>query len=162
MPVSEKEAEAARLEAEIADVCGMVNAATARLVDLIGRVLATGSWEGWQIRSPEHWVSWKCGVSPARARCLVAMARRLSELPETKAAFDAGELSPDQVAVVCRHAPAAIDGEVAILARETTVTPATATPCCSTSTGTGATSTSAPPWATGFGATCPATPGCGR
>ena len=55
MPVtSEKEAEAARLEAEIADVCGMVNAATARLVDLIGGVLATGSWEGWQIRSPEH------------------------------------------------------------------------------------------------------------
>ena len=60
-------------------------------------------------------------MSPARARRLVAMARRLSELPETKAAMEAGELCEDQVAVICRHAPAGIDGQAAELARSATV-----------------------------------------
>src|SRR5947209_10730473 len=109
------------LEAEIADVCGVINAATGRLVRLIVRALATGGWEGHGIRSPEHWVAWKCGVSCGRARKLIAMARRLPELPETRAALDAGELSEDQTAVVCRHTPAANDAEVARLVRSATV-----------------------------------------
>ncbi len=91
------------------------------LVGLIARVLALGAWEGVGIRSAEQWVAWKCGVSPARARRLVAMARRLAELPETKAAMEAGELAEDQVAVICRHAPAGIDGQAAELARSATV-----------------------------------------
>lgn len=49
------------------------------------------------------------------------MARRLGELPETRAALDAGELCEDQVAVVCRHAPASVDAEAAELARSATV-----------------------------------------
>lgn len=118
----EREAEAARLEIEMAEVCGVVNAATGRLVDLIAQVLATESWHGAGIRSAEQWVGWKCGVSAGRARALVRMARRLVELPETKAAFAAGELSEDQVAVMCRHAPAHTDAEVAELARCATVT----------------------------------------
>ena len=117
----DKEAEAARLEAEIAEVCGVINAATARLVRLIGQVLETESWAGWGIRSPEQWVAWKCGVGRARARSLVAMARRLPELPETRASFEAGALAEDQVAVVARHAPASTDVEVAELARQATV-----------------------------------------
>ncbi len=122
---AEKEAMAAELELEIAQVCGVMNATAGRLVSLIARVLETESWQGWGVRSASHWVAWKCGVSPARARTLVLMARRLAELPETRAAFDAGELCEDQVAVVCRHAPAAADAaaaaEVAMLARSATV-----------------------------------------
>jgi hypothetical protein len=119
--VAELEAEAAHLESEIAEVCGLVNAATGRLVRLIGRVLETGAWEGWGVRSIEQWVAWKCGVGPGRARALVAMARRLTELPETRAAFEAGELAEDQVAVVSRYAPPSADREVAELARQATV-----------------------------------------
>ena len=119
---AEREAESQRLEAEIADVCGLLNAATGRLVELIAKVIETGAWQGWGIRSAEQWVAWKCGVSPARARSLVAMARRLGELPETRAALEAGELSEDQVSVVCRRAPAHVDGQVAELARSATVT----------------------------------------
>lgn len=115
------EAEAERIEAEIAEVCGVLNAQIGRLVGLIGRVLETEAWAGWGVRSAEHWVAWKCGVSPRRARSLVAMARRLPELPETQAALEAGELSEDGVALICRKAPAAIDAEVAQLARSTTV-----------------------------------------
>ena len=63
----ERESNAARLEAEIAEVCGVINAATARLVRLIGRILETGAWEGVGIRSAEQWVAWKCGVGPGRA-----------------------------------------------------------------------------------------------
>ncbi|HVF13822.1 MAG TPA: DUF222 domain-containing protein [Acidimicrobiales bacterium] len=107
------EADVARLEDEIAQVCGVMNAAVGRLVRLIAEVLAAGAWEGAGIRSAHQWVAWKCGVSTGRARRLVAMARRLGELPETKAAMEAGELGEDQVAVICRHAPAGIDAQVA-------------------------------------------------
>ena len=85
-------------------------------------MLETGAWQGWGIRSPEQWVAWKCGVSPRRAHTLVVMASRLAALPETRAALEAGELSEDSVALVCRQAPAAVDAEVAELARSTTVT----------------------------------------
>ncbi len=112
---------AAQLEDEIAEVCGILNVATGRLVSLIGRVLVTESYAGAGIRSPEQWVAWKCGVSLARARTLVAMARRLPELPVTRAALEAGELAEDQVAVICRHTPAHNDAEVAELARSATV-----------------------------------------
>jgi hypothetical protein len=49
------------------------------------------------------------------------MARRLAELPETRAAFDEGALCEDQVAVICCHAPPAFDAEVAALAKSATV-----------------------------------------
>ena len=111
----------------MAQACGALNAATGRLVSLVARALESGAHEGTGIHSPEHWVAWKCGLSRGRARRLVAMARRLSELPETAAALEAGELSEDQVAVVCRHAPAYADGEVATLARQATVSQLTRT-----------------------------------
>jgi len=85
-----RETQAAVLEGEIAEVCGILNVATGRLVSLIGRVLATEAYAGAGIRSPEQWVAWQCGVSLGRARSLVAMARRLPALPETRTALEAG------------------------------------------------------------------------
>ncbi|MEA2842407.1 MAG: hypothetical protein QOJ69_78, partial [Actinomycetota bacterium] len=108
------------LEAEVAQVCGVANAAAGRLVALIADVVATGSWEGADILSPTHWVGWKCGVSSKRAARLVGMARRLGELPHTRTAFEAGELSEDQVSLICRHAPASADASVADFARQAT------------------------------------------
>ena len=116
-----REAEATEIDHELARVCGTANMANARMVELIRRALDNGSYALSGVRSAEQWVAWKCGVSPRHARSLVAMARRLPELPRTRAAFDAGELSADQVGVVCRHAPAYIDGEVADLARSASV-----------------------------------------
>ena len=60
--MGEAEAQADRLEVELAEVCGMVNAATCRLVELIAKVLATDAWHGVGIHSAEQWVGWKCGV----------------------------------------------------------------------------------------------------
>jgi hypothetical protein len=110
------------LEAEIARTCGVLNAASGRLVGLIAEVLESEAWQGAGIHSPAQWVAWQCGVSSARARFLVAMARRRSELAATSAAHEAGELCEDQVAVICRHAPAAVDAQAAELARVATVT----------------------------------------
>jgi hypothetical protein len=95
--------------------------AAAHQVELIARALENGSYAGAGIRSAEQWVAWQCGVSLSHARQLVAMARRLPELPVTGAAFGAGELAEDQVAVICRHVPAHNDAEAAELARYATV-----------------------------------------
>jgi hypothetical protein len=104
-----REPESTELMAEIARACGVLNATTGLLVSLLARVLETGTWQASGIHSPTQWVAWQCGVSPARARSLVAMARRRAELPATSAAHEAGELCEDQVAVICRHAPAGVD-----------------------------------------------------
>jgi hypothetical protein len=118
----DREPESSELEAEIARTCGLLNATTGHLVALLDRVLETGIWQVAGVHSPTQWVSWKCGVSPARAKSLLAMARRRSELPETSAAHEAGELCEDQVAVIARHAPAGVDAQVAELAQSATVT----------------------------------------
>ncbi|HWI05493.1 MAG TPA: DUF222 domain-containing protein, partial [Acidimicrobiales bacterium] len=117
-----REPESTELMAEIAATCGVLNATTGRLVSLLARVLESGCWQVAGIHSPTQWVAWQCGVSPARARSLVAMARRRDELAETSAAHEAGELCADQVAVIARHAPAGVDAQVAELARASTVT----------------------------------------
>jgi hypothetical protein len=117
-----RDPEASELESEIAQICGVLNAVTARLVSLLARVVEIGSWQVSGIHNPTQWVAWQCGVSPARARSLLAMAKRRAELPDTMAAFEAGELCEDQVAVITRHAPAGVDAQVAELARAATVT----------------------------------------
>src|SRR5690349_18764542 len=100
------------LETELAEVCHVINVATGRLLSVIARVLEAESWKIPGVHSPSQWVAWKCGVSPARARTLVLMAGRLAELPESRAALESGEAAEDQLAVVCRHAPASMDAEV--------------------------------------------------
>ena len=114
-------AEVAAVEVPLAEVVGVLNAVTARLTDLVAEALRTGVWEQVGIRSPEHWLAWKAGVSGRRAKRLVAIARRRLELPVTVAAFDRGALSEDQVAEIARHVPAAHDDELAALASQATV-----------------------------------------
>ncbi len=109
------------LEERLAETVGLLNVVTAELVALIGEALRAGAWEGFGIRSPEHWVVWRCGMSPARARRLVAAARTLDRLPQVGALFEAGSLSEDQTAVIVRHTDADHDLQVAELAPFLTV-----------------------------------------
>src|SRR3954469_9617261 len=110
------------VEAEMAGVCGVLNAAHARLVALVAEALAHGLWVQAGIRSPEHWLAWKSGLSPHRAAEIGAIARRTAELPVTMATFTAGRLAVDQVTPIARHAPSDTDSEVCSLATQTTVT----------------------------------------
>ena len=111
--------EAARLdelEAELAVVCGALNQVSARLVVLTARAIESEGWAGAGIRSVEHWLVLRAGLSPGRARQVVVMARRVGVLPVVMGQFAAGRLSVDQVAVVARHAPSQVEASVAELA----------------------------------------------
>ena len=112
---------ATELETRIADVCGVLNAAHAQLVTLIAEAVDTGVWDVAGIRSPQHWVAWRTGFSPARSKQIVHIATRSPQLPVTMGAFAGGELAIDQVAVVAKYVPAHNDGEAAEVAKHATV-----------------------------------------
>ena len=86
------------LEAEAASLSGLIASATARLVQVVDEVEREGQWEGH--RSVEAWTALKCGTNPGHARQLVASARGLRDLPAVRAAFEAGSITADHVAVM--------------------------------------------------------------
>lgn len=118
---STAEAAGAQLRSELADVCGVLNVAHARLVALTAQALDQDLWQGWGIRSVEHWLCWQTGVSPSRAKQIAAAARRFDELPTTMGAFAAGELSVDQVVAVAERVPSHNEEQVATFAKCATV-----------------------------------------
>lgn len=121
--IAAADARLARLEKRAASLAGVIAAATAEQVELIAEVLEADLWVGWGITSPEHWVALRCGVSPSRARRLVAAARRLADLPQVRAAFAAGEITEDHVAEIARARVRPVhDDQAAGLAKVATVT----------------------------------------
>jgi hypothetical protein len=92
------------LQREIAELGGHINAATARWLALVGEFDRREGWADWGCRSCTHWLSYRCGVSPAAAREQVRVARRVAELPHLQAAFARGELCYSQVRAVTRVA----------------------------------------------------------
>jgi hypothetical protein len=92
------------LERQIAELGGHINAATARWLGLVGEFDRREAWAEWGCRSCTHWLSYRCGVSPAAAREQVRVARRVAELPHLRAAFARGELCYSQVRAVTRVA----------------------------------------------------------
>jgi Domain of unknown function (DUF222)/HNH endonuclease len=109
------------LETRLAAVCGVLNAAHAQLVQLMAEVVETGVWDVPGVRTAEQWLAWKSGLSSARAKQFVHIAKRSNELPATMQSFVDGEVSIDQVAVVARYTPARNDAEVAGIAKHATV-----------------------------------------
>ena len=69
-------AEMDRLGDEIAELSAHLDAATARLLDLIREFDARGGW-GNGFRSCAHWLSWRVGLDPGAAREKVRVARAL-------------------------------------------------------------------------------------
>src|SRR5436309_11808381 len=65
---------------EIAELSAHVDAATARLLDLIREFDARGGW-GNGFRSCAEWLSWRVGLDPGAARERVRVARALETLP---------------------------------------------------------------------------------
>ena len=111
-----------RLEDRLADLCGHRNVLDALLVRLVAEALETGEWEMQGVVSPSHWIAWKAGLSSAHAQQFVTVARRRDEFPVTFAAFDAGELSLDQVVSIATRAPRWADAELCEFAKLATVT----------------------------------------
>src|SRR3972149_6700259 len=85
-----------RLGDEIAELSAHLDAATARLLDLIREFDAR---EGWNtgFSSCAAWLSWRVGLAPGAAREHVRVARALGTLPLLARALARGELSYAQV-----------------------------------------------------------------
>ena len=115
------EARVIRLEAEFAEVCGLINAAHGRMVELLGEALDDELWKGWQIHSPAHWTAWQAGMTAGRANGLARLAARRHELPATVAALTAGDLSVDAAVAIGRLAPAGFDESITEFAKAATI-----------------------------------------
>jgi 5-methylcytosine-specific restriction endonuclease McrA len=97
----EPAAELDRLGDEIAELSAHLDAATARLLDLIREFDAR---EGWNtgFRSCAAWLSWRVGLAPGAAREHVRVARALGTLPLLAQALARGELSYSKVRELTR------------------------------------------------------------
>jgi Domain of unknown function (DUF222)/HNH endonuclease len=92
-----------RLGDEIAELAAHLDAATARLLDLIREFDARGGW-GNGFRSCAAWLSWRVGLEPGAAREHVRVARALGALPRLREALAHGELSYSKVRALTRVA----------------------------------------------------------
>src|SRR5256886_14818888 len=96
-------AELDRLGDEIAELSVHLDAAIARLLDLIREFDGRGGW-GNGFRSCAHWLSWRVGLDIGAAREKVRVARALGTLPRLAHALARGELSYAKVRALTRVA----------------------------------------------------------
>ena len=96
-------AELDRLGDEIADLSAHLEAATARLLDLLREFDARGGWNT-GFRSCADWLSWRVGLDLGAARERVRVARALGTLPLLAQALASGELSYAKVRALTRVA----------------------------------------------------------
>jgi hypothetical protein len=92
-----------RLGDEIAELAAHLDAATARLLDLIREFDTRGGW-GNGFRSCAHWLAWRVGLELGAAREHVRVARALGSLPRLSQALARGELSYSKVRALTRVA----------------------------------------------------------
>src|SRR5881628_2871811 len=103
IPTHPRIVEFERLGDEIAELSAHLEAATARLLDLIREF---DTREGWNtgFRSCAAWLSWRVGLDPRAARERVRVARALGTLPRLAEALARGELSYSKVRALTRVA----------------------------------------------------------
>src|SRR5437899_6208239 len=99
----EPAAELDRLGDEIAELSAHVDAATARLLDLIRAFDARKGWNT-GFSSCAAWLSWRVGLDVGAARERVRVARALGTLPLLAQALARGELSYAKVRALTRVA----------------------------------------------------------
>ena len=99
----EPTAELDRLGDEIAELSAQLDAAGARLLDLIREFHARGGWTN-GFRSCAHWLAWRVGMDLGAARERVRVARALGALPRLADALACGELSYAKVRALTRGA----------------------------------------------------------
>jgi hypothetical protein len=90
-----------RLGDEIAELAAHLDAAAARLLDLIREFDAQGGWST-GFRSCAEWLSWRTGLDLGAAREKVRVARALGDLPRLARALARGELSYAKVRALTR------------------------------------------------------------
>jgi hypothetical protein len=92
-----------RLGDEIAELSVHLDAATARLLELIREFDTRGGWNN-GFRSCAAWLSWRVGLDMGAARERVRVAHALETLPRLARALERGELSYAKVRALTRVA----------------------------------------------------------
>ena len=111
-----------RLEDELDEIAGFLNAQHARLVGVTARLLAhPGTWQVPGIHTIEQYLCWRTGISAAHAHQIATIASVSTNFPTASTLFNRGELSLDQMAAIVPKTPAWADHRVAELAPMLTV-----------------------------------------
>src|SRR3989442_15086201 len=105
-----------RLGDEIAELSTHLDAASARLLDLIRDFDAQAGWNT-GFRSCAHWLSWRVGLDPGAARERVRVARALGALPRIARALASAEISYAKVRAITRVATPETEERLLAVAR---------------------------------------------
>jgi hypothetical protein len=116
LPPAGPDPELERLGDEIAALAAHLDAATARLLDLIRDFDARGGWHA-GFPSCAAWLAWRTGLAPGPAREHVRVARALATLPRLAAALAGGELSYSKVRELTRVATPDTEEELLAVGR---------------------------------------------
>jgi hypothetical protein len=116
LPTAPRIVELDRLGDEIAELSAHLEAATARLLDLIREFDARGGWNT-GFRSCAAWLSWRVGLDLGAARERVRVARALETLPALARALACGELSYAKVRALTRVATAETEARLLAVGR---------------------------------------------
>src|SRR5947209_11379614 len=107
-PATHHASELDRLGDEIAELSAHLDAATARLLELIRAFDARGGWNT-GFASCAAWLSWRVGLDLGAARERVRVARAFGTLPLLAEALGRGQLSYAKVTALTRVATPATD-----------------------------------------------------
>lgn len=113
-------ADKVRLGDEIAELAAHLDAATHRLLVLIGEFDASGGWADQGALSCAHWLGWRIGLELGAAREHVRVARALRDLPQTGDALRRGQVSYSKVRALTRVATPDTEGTLLAMARAST------------------------------------------
>jgi len=105
-----------RLGDEIAQLSAHLDAATARLLDLIREFDERKGWNN-GFRSCAAWLTWRVGLDPGAARERVRVARALGSLPAVARALACGEISYAKVRAITRVATPETEERLLAVAR---------------------------------------------
>ena len=116
MTTPEHIVELERLGDQIAELSAHLDAAIARLLDLIRDFDERGGWNN-GFRSCAHWLNWRAGLELGAAREKVRVARALGTLPLLAGALARGEISYSKVRAVTRVATPETEERLLAVAR---------------------------------------------
>jgi hypothetical protein len=111
-----------RLESQITELWGHMNAATYRFLLLIAEFDRSEAYSRHRLVNTAQWLNWQCGIGKVAAREKVRVARALESLPKISAAFASGEFSYSKVRAMTRVATPANEEVLVSIGRHGTAT----------------------------------------
>src|SRR5690349_12481210 len=106
-----------RLESQLTELWGHINAATYRFLALVAEFDRSEAYTRHWLPSTALWLNWQCGIGMIAAREKVRVARALEDLPEIRAGFASGEFSYSKVRAMTRVATPANERVLVDIAR---------------------------------------------